>query len=180
MKTKFTQKNLGLVAALSILAACGNNNDEHYGLMSDPYFRQLAAKCGEEIPQGTPVLQTTTAYEEHSGTQMNLVIYGDGQGRIGAIGTISIPRPDLVFANANYYQGSYSNFQNQAIGATCISSRGMTGQLEGGYSGDQINITLTGNGITVSAAGNTTLDNQTLAGMFNITLNNGVNGLVYY
>ncbi len=158
------------VAILSLLTACGGDDNN----LNGQYYNGLASACGTNIPQNSPYTQTVRG-QEASGGILDLMIYGDGSGAIGAIGEIYIPSLDAVgiFTNnysntfdPNYYNGGYvdnyyGNTNNGQYGngyyngtgagqlRTCISTNGASGYMETDGVADRIMLQLQGQSVTL-------------------------------
>jgi|GEM_PF-2994528 len=157
---KLFNKALALIAFVG-LAACGGNNDDQYGYGNlDPRYQQLATQCGvQDANIGNMPYKQTVRGEDPSGAIIDLYIYGTGNGQIGAIGSISIP--DLSKFGAGLY-GSHNG---------CISTQGMTGQMQTSGTYDEISINLVGPNVSLTPGGFTspTIRNQFIKGGFVMT-----------
>lgn len=183
---KVAKQILGLVA-LTMLTACGGNDD----YLNGNYYNSLAEACGSQLPQGSVYQQTVRGLEANGGT-LDLLIYGDGSGSIGAIGEINIPSLDDIGIftnnlNGNYYDPNYynnnNNYGNNLNGGlissgqlrTCVSTNGISGYMQRDGTADQVNIQLQGNNVSLVPDGSSyavpTLNNQYIDGDWILTIN---------
>lgn len=143
-------KYLGL-ALVGLLGACGGNDDQ----LVSPYYTGLATLCGQALPTAQMPYQQKARGQDPSGAMLEILIYGDGSGNIGAIGELAIPNPQAIglgfFDNSfgfnnglnnNGYNNGYNNF---APGW----NNGLNTSLNQGLLGGVIN----GNGACVSTNG---------------------------
>ncbi len=166
---KLISRMLGL-SALLMLNACGGDDD----LYNNQYYNSLAQACGTNMPMNSAYTQTVRG-QEAGGGLLDLMIYGDGSGAVGAIGELYIPSLDAIgiFSNQlgsqyfdpNYYNGGYidnyygntngqygNNYYNGNVGGqlrTCVSSNGISGYMETDGVADRISIQLQGSNVSL-------------------------------
>jgi len=161
---KLYQKIFG-VLMLSSLVACGGNDDDNPNLgINDPRYAGFASACGDSYAYANLPYKTTVRGQDPSGAVIELLIYGDGTGNIGAVGQLTIP--DLSRLGAGLY-GSHSS---------CVSSQGLTGQMQISGTDDEIRINLQGNSLSLTPytgydAYTPIIRNQYLVGDFVMNIN---------
>jgi hypothetical protein len=134
MKTT-AQKILG-TAVLSLMVACGNKNNNNppppgaVGPVGGVYG-------GCAIPGG--VKDRTVVGNLGNGATLTLDIYSQPSGQIAAVGMINIPNSGILYGTP----GTGGAFQ------ACVSSVGL-GALNRGYTYQDIELSLQGNGVSIS------------------------------
>lgn len=133
-------KYLGL-ALVGLLGACGGDDDQ----LVNPYYTGLAQVCGQALPTAQMPYQQKARGQDPSGAILEILIYGDGSGNIGAIGEIAIPNPQalglgffdngLVGGFNNGLNSGYNNYNNYAPGW----NNGLNTSLNQGLLGGVIN-----------------------------------------
>lgn len=157
-------KVLGLIL-LGSLAACGSDEpeDPYYNNQNiDPRYQNLAAQCGgNNLDIGNMPYKQTTRGEDPSGAILDLMIYGTGNGEVGALGELFIP--DLSVFGV----GLRGKFRG------CVSSQGITGFLDPSSGMADLQINLVGPKVNLTPSGprTPTVENQVINGQFNLIFN---------
>lgn len=188
MKTKIAAKMIFNIAAIAMLSACGGDDD----YLNNQYFNQLASACGTQLPPQSAYSQRVTG-QGANGEFLDLMIYGDGNGRVGAVGEFYMG--NMSSYNNNFYDpyaynnlgmvpnpnqylnNSLNNFNGGVAGDGCVSTNGMTGSMEMDGVADAINIQLTGPSFSLSSDMSIdppTVENMYLSGPFLMQSGSGV------
>jgi hypothetical protein len=152
MKTqKYSKYALGFLM-LAALSACGGGDDEINGYG----YNHFSAACGGANIDPNMVQQQTVVGVDPFGAEIRLLIYGPGNGQVGAVGELIIPNMAAYFVGAS---GSYRG---------CVSTQGISGQMQMDGTYDEIQITLQGSGVTLTPSGPYTpiITNQKIKGDF--------------
>lgn len=173
-KTKFAAKVIMNIAALAMLSACGSDDD----YLNNQYYNQLASACGTQLPPQSAYSQRVSG-QGANGEFLDLMIYGDGSGRVGAVGEFYLGNVNslnnyydpygynnfgVVQNPTGYYNNSYGYNSGLQNGSTCVSSNGMTGTMEMDGVVDAINIQLSGSSFSLSS--DMSIDPPTIENMY--------------